>query len=74
MTGEEVYDDVMKLLSRSDQFGIRIMDPTEEDMNIIKKLYDSNIIPSRSSTITWGVPRKRVTATIVLDKRLGELK
>ena len=71
---ENTYDDIMKLLNRSDQIVIRILSPTEDDINTIKKLYDSGIITSRTSTITYGVPIKRVTATMNLGKRLEDIK
>lgn len=71
---ENTYDDIMKLLNRSDQIALRIMDPTEEDMKLIKKLYDSGIIFSRASTIIYGVPRKRVVVNMDFNKRLEEIK
>lgn len=71
---ENTYDDIMKLLNRSDQIALRIMDPTEDDIKLIKKLYDSGIIASRTSTIMYGVPIKRVTATMNLGKRLEDIK
>ena len=71
---ENTYDDIMKLLNRSDQIALRIMDPTEDDIKLIKKLYDSGIIISRTSTIIYGVPRKRVVVNMVLDKRLEDIK
>lgn len=71
---ENTYDDIMKLLNRSDQIALRIMDPTEEDIKLIKKLYDSGIIFSRTSEIIYGVPRKRVVVNMALPKRLEEIK
>lgn len=71
---ENTYDDIMKLLNRSDQIALRIMDPTEDDINTIKKLYDLGIIFSRSSTITFGVPRKRVVVNMDFNKRLEDIK
>ena len=71
---ENIHDDIMKLLNRSDQIALRIMDPTEDDINTIKKLYDLGVIFSRESTITFGVPRKRVVVNMVLDKRLEDIK
>lgn len=71
---ENTYDDIMKLLNRSDQIALRIMDPTEDDINTIKKLYDSGIIISRTSEIIYGVPRKRVVVNMDLHKRLEEIK
>ena len=70
---ENIHDDIMKLLNKSDQIAIRIIDPTEDDINTIKKLYDSGIIASRASTITYGAPI-RVTATMNLGKRLEDIK
>ena len=71
---ENTYDDIMKLLNRSDQIALRIMDPTEDDIKLIKKLYDSGIIFSRTSEIIYGVPRKRVVVNMALPKRLEEIK
>ena len=71
---ENTYDDIMKLLNRSDQIALRIMDPTEDDINTIKKLYDLGVIFSRTSTITFGVPRKRVVVNMDFNKRLEEIK
>ena len=71
---ENTYDDIMKLLNRSDQIALRIMDPTEDDIKLIKKLYDSGIIISRTSTIIYGVPRKRVVVNMDLHKRLEDIK
>ena len=71
---ENIHDDIMKLLNRSDQIALRIMDPTEDDINTIKKLYDLGVIFSRTSTITFGVPRKRVVVNMDFNKRLEEIK
>ena len=71
---ENIHDDIIKLLNRSDQIALRIMDPTEEDIKLIKKLYDSGIIFSRTSEIIYGVPRKRVVVNMDLHKRLEEIK
>lgn len=70
---DNVRDDIMDLINRSDLIGIRIMAPTEDDFAKINKLYDLEVIPSRTHTIPYGMPATKVSCLIAINKRLGDL-
>ena len=71
---DNVRDDIMDLINRSDLISIRIMAPTEDDMAKINKLYDLGYVPSRTYTIPFGAPESRVSCLIEIGKKLEDLK
>ena len=75
MTDENVKDIIMDLLNKSDLISVRIIDPTEDDLSKINKLYDLGFITSKTFTIPISkYDDGKVSCLIELGRRLEELK
>ena len=71
---DDVKDIIMDLINKSDLFSLRIINPSEEDMAKIKKLYRLGFINSRTFTIPCGLQDSKVSFLIALDKKLEDLE